>query len=135
MVDTPADGVPGQARGSGFGQPEITLGLIPGGGGTQMLSHLVGPAKALELSLLKPFLTAEEALEYGLVTRVVPRKELVADSVSLGTQLSKRSPRAVAALKDSIYFGSANTSKGFRREQGNLGSWCVLDRKALGTNF
>lgn len=126
MVDTPPDGISGQARGNGFGQPEITLGLIPGGGGTQMLTKLVGPAKALELSLMRPFLTAQEAKEFGLVTRIVPREKLIAETVELAVQLAKRAPSAVAAIKDCVYIGaSRDVTTGIRHEQGNLGAWYV----------
>lgn len=107
-----------------FGQPEITLGLIPGGGGTQMLTHLVGPAKALEISLMKPFLTAREAQELGLVTKIVPHKQIIPEAVQLAVQLAKRSPIAVAAIKDCVYIGAAGPlASGMRREQGNLGVW------------
>lgn len=124
MVDTPPDGIPGECRGSGFGQPEITLGMIPGGGGTQVLTQLVGPAKALEISLMRPFLSAQEAQEIGLITKVVPRKDIIQESVKLAVQLSKRAPSAVAALKDSIYIGAnCEMGEGMRREQGNLGTW------------
>jgi enoyl-CoA hydratase len=124
MVDTPPQGIPGESRGSGFGNPEITLGLIPGGGGTQVLTNLVGPARALELSLLKPFLTAEEALEAGLITRIVKRKDLIPETVQLAVQLAKRAPSAVAAIKDCVYIGAnLNFAGGIRNEQGNLGTW------------
>ncbi|PWN32694.1 ClpP/crotonase [Meira miltonrushii] len=126
MVDTPPQGIPGESRGSGFGHPEITLGLIPGGGGTQVLTNLVGPAKALELSLMKPFLTAEEALQAGLVTRLVKRKDLIPETVDLAIQLAKRAPSAVAAIKDCVYIGaSRDFAGGIRNEQGNLGA-CAL---------
>jgi enoyl-CoA hydratase len=124
MADTPKDGVPGEARGSGFGNPEITLGLIPGGGGTQMLTRLVGPAKALELSLMTPFLSAQEAYEAGLVTKVVPREKVIEETVNLANQLAKRAPSAVAAIKNCIYVGATlDLSSAIRLEQGNLGVW------------
>lgn len=123
MVDIPPEGIPGEARGSGIGQPEITLGLTPGGGGTQMLTRMFGPAKALEICLLRPLISAKEALELGLVTKVVPRDELVKECVDLAVTMGRRAPTAVAAIKDSIHNGAAlSMSAGMRREQGNFGT-------------
>lgn len=127
MVDTPAEGIPGEARGSGLGQPEITLGLIPGGGGTQMLARMLGPAKALEICLEKTLLTAEEARDLGLVNALYSRKELMPKTFEFAERMARRAPAAVAAIKDSVYEGASRPiMQGMRRENGNFGSWCVL---------
>jgi enoyl-CoA hydratase len=122
MVDTPPEGTP-DSRGSGIGQPEITLGLTPGGGGTQMLTRLFGPAKALEICLLRPLISAQEALELGLITKLVPREALIKETVELAVMMSRRAPTAVAAIKDSVHNGAAlSMMAGMRREQGNFGA-------------
>jgi len=71
------------AESASFGQPEINLGIIPGFGGTQRLPRLVGEAKALELNLTGDPITAEEAYELGLATRVVPDHELLDTALAL----------------------------------------------------
>jgi len=127
MVDTPAEGTPGKSRGSGIGQPEITLGLIPGGGGTQMLTRMFGSAKALEICLMRPLITAQEALELGLVTKLVPFDSLIKETVAMATQLARRAPGAVAAVKDCIHNGaSLSMAAGMKREQGNFGASAMI---------
>lgn len=135
MVDTPPEGKPG-IRGSGIGQPEITLGLIPGGGGTQMLARTVGPAKALDLCLSGRLLPASEALELGLVNQVVSREKLNQAASELAKRVSKRSPEAVACIKDAIHHGATlPIADGMRREQGNFGlsSLCAESNVAMQT--
>lgn len=127
MVDIPPEGIPGEARGSGIGQPEITLGLMPGGGGTQMLSRMLGNAKALEICLLRTLIPVQEAYDLGLVTKVVPRDDLVKESVALASLLAKRAPGAVAAIKDCVHNGgSKSLTAGMRMEQGNFGVTAMI---------
>jgi enoyl-CoA hydratase/carnithine racemase len=75
-----------------FGQPEIRVGLIPGGGGTQVLPRLVGEKKAKELVFTGDMITAEEALRIGLVNRVVPKERLREAVEEFVGALAKRSP-------------------------------------------
>jgi len=82
-----------------FGQPEIKLGIIPGFGGTQRLPRLVGPSKALEMNLVGDAITSEEALEYGLVNRVVPDHELFETALMWGRKLAAQAPVAVEQIK------------------------------------
>ncbi|MBS1879698.1 MAG: enoyl-CoA hydratase/isomerase family protein [Actinobacteria bacterium] len=82
-----------------FGQPEIKLGIIPGFGGTQRLSRLVGSAKALEMNLVGDAVLSEEALELGLVNRVVPDHELFETALMWGRKLAGQAPVAVAQIK------------------------------------
>lgn len=101
-----------------IGQPEILVGLIPGGGGTQMLPRTVGTTRALELCLDGRPLTPAEAAEIGLITRVVPADELVAETARLAERLARRSPVAVAAVKRAIHEGgSLPLDKGMRLER------------------
>ncbi|MEJ7876385.1 MAG: 3-hydroxyacyl-CoA dehydrogenase NAD-binding domain-containing protein, partial [Solirubrobacterales bacterium] len=78
-----------------FGQPEIKLGIIPGFGGTQRLPRLVGPHKALEMNLVGDAITAHDALEHGLVNRVVPDHELFDTALAWGRKLAGQAPLAV----------------------------------------
>ncbi|MEX2106748.1 MAG: enoyl-CoA hydratase-related protein [Solirubrobacterales bacterium] len=82
-----------------FGQPEIKLGIIPGFGGTQRLPRLVGPNKALEMNLLGDAVLSEEALELGLVNRVVPDHELFETALMWGRKLGAQAPIAVGQIK------------------------------------
>ena len=82
-----------------FGQPEVKLGIIPGFGGTQRLARLVGPNKALELNLVGDAILSEEALELGLVNRVVPDHELFETALSWGRKLAGQAPIAVEQVK------------------------------------
>ena len=69
-----------------FGQPEISLGIIPGFGGTQRLPRLIGEARALEMNLTGDPISAQVAYEYGLANRVVPDHELLGHGAGLGAQ-------------------------------------------------
>jgi enoyl-CoA hydratase/3-hydroxyacyl-CoA dehydrogenase len=82
-----------------FGQPEIKLGIIPGFGGTQRLARLVGPGKALEMNLVGDAVLAEEALEIGLVNRVVPDHELFETALMWGRKLAAQAPVALGLIK------------------------------------
>ncbi|HET7515122.1 MAG TPA: enoyl-CoA hydratase-related protein [Gaiella sp.] len=83
-----------------LGQPEIQLGLIPGGGGTQRLPRLVGQGRAMFLNLTGDFVDAETAYAWGLVERVVPAAELDDAAVAIADRIASRSPHAVAVLRE-----------------------------------
>jgi len=83
-----------------LGQPEIKLGLIPGGGGTQRLPRLVGHGRALLLNLTGDPIPGTLAYEWGLVERAVPRAELEAAAMDIARTLSQRSPHAMAVVKE-----------------------------------
>ncbi len=82
-----------------FGQPEISLGIIPGFGGTQRLPRLVGEPKALEMNLTGEPIGAEEAYRLGLATRVVPDHELLDTALAWARKLAAQSPLAVQQIK------------------------------------
>jgi enoyl-CoA hydratase / 3-hydroxyacyl-CoA dehydrogenase len=88
-----------------FGQPEVKLGIIPGFGGTQRLARLVGPNKALELNLVGDAILSEEALELGLVNRVVPDHELFETALMWGRKLAAQPPVAVEQIKSVSHKG------------------------------
>ncbi len=83
-----------------LGQPEIKLGLIPGGGGTQRLPRLVGIGRALLLNLGGDFVDAATAYDWGLVEKVVPRDGLMDAAVGIATTFAGRSPHAVAVVRE-----------------------------------
>jgi enoyl-CoA hydratase len=83
-----------------LGQPEIKLGLIPGGGGTQRLPRLVGPGRAMLLNLTGEFVDAETAYAWGLVERVVPAGELEEAALAVAGQIAAQSPHAVGVLRE-----------------------------------
>jgi enoyl-CoA hydratase len=88
-----------------LGQPEINLGIIPGYGGTQRLSRLIGAGRALELLLTGAQVTAQEALRLGLVNRVVPAADLMRDARTLATELASRAPVAMRYIIDAVNKG------------------------------
>ena len=85
-----------------FGQPEILLGTIPGAGGTQRLTRFVGKAKAMEMCLTGRMMDAAEAERSGLVSRVVPAAELVAEALKVAEKIASLSRPAVMMVKESI---------------------------------
>jgi len=88
-----------------LGQPEITLGLIPGYAGTQRLSRLVGKGKAMEIILTGAPIAAAEAERIGLVNRVVPAAELMRTAKTLAAELARQAPVAVRYIIDAINHG------------------------------
>jgi len=88
-----------------FGQPEIRLGIMPGGGATQRLPGLVGPAIAKELMFTGRIIDAQEALRIGLVNRVVPKDKLKEAIWELARDIAKKSPIALKLIKRSVNRG------------------------------
>jgi len=82
-----------------FGQPEITIGVIPGAGGTQRLTHAVGKALAMEMILNNRTLSAQEALQAGLVNRVVATDRYLEEAMKLAGEIAAQAPIAVRAAK------------------------------------
>jgi enoyl-CoA hydratase/3-hydroxyacyl-CoA dehydrogenase len=87
------------AAAASFGQPEIRLGLVPGFGGTQRLARLVGAGRALEMNLGGEPIPAEQALAWGLATRVVPGEELLDEALAWAERLATRAPLAIGEIK------------------------------------
>ncbi|MFN8664552.1 MAG: enoyl-CoA hydratase-related protein [Thermomicrobiales bacterium] len=88
-----------------FGLPEVKLGLLPGGGGTQRLPRLIGANRAKELLMTANFLTAEEARELGIVNRVVPAERLLDEAHALADRILTRAPLAVEMAKQLVADG------------------------------
>ncbi|HWQ23825.1 MAG TPA: enoyl-CoA hydratase-related protein [Gaiellaceae bacterium] len=124
-----------------LGQPEIKLGLIPGGGGTQRLPRLVGIGRALLLNLTGDFIDARTAYEWGLVEKVVPQAELLETALGLARTIAARSPHAVAVLRElarttrdlPLEEGLRREAEGFRRclasEDGLEGVTAFLEKR------
>jgi len=85
-----------------FGQPEITIGVIPGAGGTQRLPRAIGKAIAMEMVLNNRTLSAQEALQFGLVNRVVPVEAYLDEALKLAGEVAARAPVAVRAAKKMV---------------------------------
>jgi len=85
-----------------FGQPEIKIGTMPGAGGTQRLTRAVGKALAMELVLTGKFISAEEALQAGLINRIVPVEVLREETLKLAREIAKQSPVAVKLAKEAV---------------------------------
>ncbi len=85
-----------------FGQPEITIGVIPGAGGTQRLTRTVGKAIAMEMVLNNRTITAQEAYQFGLVNRVMPVPEYLNEALKLAEEIAGRAPLAVYTAKKMI---------------------------------
>jgi enoyl-CoA hydratase len=83
-----------------LGQPEIKLGLIPGGGGTQRLPRLIGLGRAMLINLTGDFVDGRTAYEWGLVEKVVPRAEVLDAALTIARTIAERSPVSVAALRE-----------------------------------
>lgn len=101
-----------------FGQPEITLGIIPGAGGTQRLTRAVGKARAMDMVLTGHMLKAEEALAAGLVSRVVENDQVLNEARSIAGRLAELSLPALMAAKESVNRSFETTlSEGVRFER------------------
>ncbi len=90
------------AESAKFGQPEITLGIIPGSGGTQRLTRAVGKAKAMEMVLSGRMMDAAEAERSGLVSRIVPNDKLMEEAMKLADKIASLSRASVLAGKEAV---------------------------------
>jgi enoyl-CoA hydratase/carnithine racemase len=124
-----------------LGQPEIKLGVIPGGGGTQRLPRLVGLGRAMLLNLTGDFLDARTAYAWGLVEKVVPRDDLHEAALGIARTIAERSPHSVAVLRElarttrdlPLEEGLRREAEGFRRclasEDGLEGVTAFLEKR------
>ena len=100
-----------------FGQPEINLGIIPGGGGTQRLTRLVGEGKAMEMILTGEIINAQEAFRLGLANHVVPADQLQTKTMEVANRIAEKSPVALRLAKEAVKAASrSNIDEGLRRE-------------------
>lgn len=118
-----------------FGQPEINLGIIPGYGGTQRLSRLVGRQTAKYLSMTGEMLSADEAVRLGLVQKVVPQEALLKEAKALAETLVKKAPIALKYVKKAIHDGiSTDLSTGLKLEASYFGLTFDTDDRKEGMN-
>lgn len=119
------------AAGVTLGLPEITLGLIPGFGGTQRLPRIVGPSRAAEMILTGETITAEQALDLGLVNRVVPATEIVKEATAVAAKVASKGRHAVQAALRAIRTGlDSPMAEGLAREAELFGALCeTADKK------
>lgn len=100
-----------------MGLPEVSLGLIPGYGGTQRLAHQVGRGKANEMIMTGEMISAENALSWGLVNHVVEQEELIESAKKIASKIIKNSPNAIAAAIRSVNANYDQQSNGFETEK------------------
>lgn len=99
-----------------MGLPEVTLGVIPGYGGTQRLAQLVGKGKAMELILSASMIDAQAAHQLGLVNKVVDQSELLVEAEALASKIAANSPAAIRAAIQAVNAGYDKSQNGFETE-------------------
>ena len=118
-----------------FGQPEVKLGLLPGGGGTQRLPRLVGKGRALQLILSGEMIDAQEAYRIGLVNEVVSAANLMARAETILKQISANAPIAIKFALAATNKGlDTSQSEGFALEASYFGICAATDDKKEGTS-
>jgi len=118
-----------------FGQPEVTLGLVPGGGGTQRLPRLVGKGRALQLILSGEMISAEEAYRIGLVNEILPATDLIARAETILQKIASNAPIAVNFALAAVNSGLETTqSEGARLEASYFGLCAATEDKHEGTS-
>jgi len=117
-----------------FGLPEVTLGIIPGGGGTQRLPRLVGKGRALQLILSGGMINAQEAYRIGLVNEVVPTDDLISRAEAILNQIFKNAPIAVKYLLEAVNKGlETSLNEGLSLEASFFGICASTEDRKEGT--
>lgn len=100
-----------------FSQPEINLGIMPGGGGTQRLARLIGEGRAMEMCLAGDMIDAETAHKFGLLNHVFPVEQLEEETMKIAAKIAEKAPIALQLTKEAVKFASrSNLDEGLRRE-------------------
>ncbi len=108
-----------------FGQPEINLGIVAGMGGTQRMARAIGKAKTMDLHLTGRFMDAAEAERAGLVARVVPAKDLMAEAMKVAAKIAEKPALTVMAVKECVN----------RSQEGGLREGLVFERRMFHAMF
>ncbi|MEW8601286.1 MAG: enoyl-CoA hydratase-related protein [Candidatus Thiodiazotropha sp.] len=108
-----------------FGQPEVNLGITPGFGGTQRLSRLIGPARAMEMIVSGRQVKADEALSWGLVNHLYPQERLMPEALAMADLIRQKGPLAIALSKQAIVRGQGL----------DLDSACQIESQSFGLCF
>jgi enoyl-CoA hydratase len=118
-----------------FGQPEVTLGLVPGGGGTQRLPRLVGKGRALQLIISGEMISAQEAYRIGLVNEIVPAAELITRAEEILKKIAANAPIAVRFALEAANKGmETSQSEGLLLEASYFGLCAATEDKKEGTS-
>jgi enoyl-CoA hydratase len=118
-----------------FGQPEVKLGLLPGGGGTQRLPRLVGKGRALQLILSGAMISAQEAFRIGLVNEVVPAADLISRAEAILKEIAANAPMSVRFSLEAVNRGmNTSQSEGFVLEASYFGLCAGTEDKKEGTS-
>lgn len=116
-----------------FGQPEVNLGLIPGYGGTQRLTQLVGKGKSMELNMTAKIADAQEALQWGLVNYITTPEELLPKAKEIMQTIQAKAPIAVAKIIECVNAGVENKENSFDKEISCFGDCFITDDMKEGT--
>ena len=116
-----------------MGLPEVSLGVIPGYGGTQRLTNLVGKGKALELISTAGMVSAEEALKWGLVNNICEQSELMSICEKIASKICKNSPKAISSAIKSVNAGFTDGIDGYEVEKKEFGKCFGTDEFIEGT--
>ena len=117
-----------------FGQPEVNLGLIPGYGGTQRMTQLIGKGKAMELMMTGDMIGAEEARSLGLVNYVVPGQELLTKTFEILKKIHSKAPIAVSYIIASVNEASRCDANGYENENERFGASFTTEDMVEGTS-
>ena len=113
-----------------FGQPEVNLGIVPGYGGTQRLTKLIGKGRAIELLISGIMIDAKTALQFGLVNYVVPEDSLINKAISILSVINSKAPIAISECIRSVNASEDHSTNGYTRENNAFGeSFDTADRK------
>ncbi|MDW5289489.1 enoyl-CoA hydratase/isomerase family protein [Formosa sp. PL04] len=116
-----------------MGLPEVSLGVIPGYGGTQRLPQLVGKGRAMEMIMTAGMINAEQALNYGLVNHVVAQNELIDFCVGIANKIKKNSPKAIGEAIKAVNAGFKSGVNGYKKEIKGFGTCFGTDDFTEGT--
>lgn len=116
-----------------LGQPEVLLGVIPGAGGTQRLTRLVGPSRSKDLIFTGRFVKADEALQIGLVDRVLPADQVYLEAVAWAQQFTTGAPWALRAAKESVDRGlEVDLDTGLEIERQQFAALFATEDRSIG---